>query len=69
MEANTMFWEIGIEVYTEAEDGKIKKNQEVHLVDAATMAEAEAKVSKEMDGLMSEFKIKNAKISKICSVY
>ena len=76
MEENTVlepqygFWEVSIVVNEEdSETGKVKKNKEVHLVDARDPQEVQTKVLEEMKGTMWDWSIESCKKSKINLVY
>lgn len=62
------FFQVTVEVDTETEKG-IKKVKEIHLVDAVSPADVDAKVAQMMEGTMVAWRISSLSISKISSVY
>lgn len=69
MEPEFNFYQVVIEKADEDENGKLKKVKEVHLVDGVNCTDVEKKVSEEMDGTLSDWKIVSMQQSKICVVY
>lgn len=65
---NNMFFQVTVEVDTETEKG-IKKVKEIHLVDAVSPADVDAKVAQMMEGTMFAWRISSLSISKISVVY
>lgn len=64
------FYQVTVVVNTEdMETGKAKKVKEIHLVDAVSPTEVEAKVTKEMEGTMWEWEIISMTKSKTNVVY
>lgn len=62
------FFQVTVEVDTETEKG-IKKVKEIHLVDAVSPADVDAKVAQMMEGTMFAWRISSLSISKISVVY
>lgn len=65
---DNMFFQVTVEVDTETEKG-IKKVKEIHLVDAVSPADVDAKVAQMMEGTMFSWRISSLSISKISVVY
>lgn len=65
---DNMFFQVTVEVDTETEKG-IKKVKEIHLVDAVSPADVDAKVAQMMEGTMFAWRISSLSISKISIVY
>lgn len=64
------FFAVTVEIEEEdSETGKIKKTKEEHLVDGKNVTDVESKVAKEMDGVISPWKIVKCQTSKIIAVY
>ena len=64
------FYAVSVEILTEdSNTGKIKKVKEEHLVEGHDCTEVERKVTNEMKGTMSDWKITNMKVSKITYIY
>ena len=64
------FFAVTVEIEEEdSETGKVKKIKEEHLVDGRNVTDVESKVAKEMDGIISPWKIVKCQTSKIISVY
>jgi len=64
------FFAVTVEIEEEdSETGKTKKIKEEHLVDGRNVTDVESKVAKEMDGIVSPWKIVKCQTSKIISVY
>lgn len=65
-----VFFSVTVEIQEEDPDtGKLKKVKEEHLVDGRNVTEVEAKVKKEMTGVLAEWKIVKCQTSKISVVY
>lgn len=74
VEAQEVFFEVGVDVYMEAENPKtgkisVKRVRETHLIDTKDPKEVQDKVVKEMEGSIYEWKIASIKLSKISVVY
>ena len=70
MHAKHGFYQVTVVVEVEdPESGKVKKQKELHLVDAVSPTDVETKVAKEMEGTMWEWEITAMTRSKIQVVY
>lgn len=64
------FYQVTIVIEMEdMETGKVKKQKEIHLVDAVSPTDVETKVAKEMEGTMWEWEITAMTRSKIQVIY
>lgn len=63
-----MYFTVSVKVSHEDDKGKIKKTTERYLVDAMSVTEAEARVTKALEGMTSEFEIVAAGLSRILEV-
>jgi hypothetical protein len=64
------YFEVKIEFSNEDENGKVKKQREVYLVDAISVTESEAKVMKYLEfmGETRDYEVKGSNESKISEV-
>lgn len=70
MHAQHGFYQVTVVVEVEdPESGKVKKQKELHLVDAVSPTDVETKVAKEMEGTMWDWEITAMTRSKIQVVY
>ena len=69
LEPKDHFWQVQIEILEEDENGKVKKNKEVHLVDSPTAGGCEKIVAEAMKGTIQEWKIVSVTLSKVIMVY
>jgi len=64
-----MYYTVAVKVETDNGNGKVKKNTERYLVDAMSVTEAEARVTKELTtGATTDFEITAAALSRIIGV-
>ena len=63
-----MYFTVSVKVSHEDDKGKIKKTTERYLVDAMSVTEAEARVTKALEGMTNEFEIVAASTSRIIEV-
>ncbi|MBQ3414869.1 MAG: DUF4494 family protein [Clostridia bacterium] len=63
------YWLVNLQIVEEDEKGKIKKNKEVHLVDAFDVVGVEKKVKEMMEGETREWTIQSITRSPIIEVY
>ena len=63
-----MYFTVSVKVSHEDDKGKIKKTTERYLVDAMSVTEAEARVTKALEGMTNEFEIVAAGTSRIIEV-
>lgn len=69
MDKNFYWYTVTIQFVVEDEQtGKIKKVKENHLVKAVSITDAETQVVKDLDGMMSDYRILNVTESKIIRV-
>ncbi len=63
-----MYFTVSVKVSHEDDKGKIKKTTERYLVDAMSVTEAEARVTKALEDMTNEFEIVAASTSRIIEV-
>lgn len=63
------YWLVNLQIVEEDDKGKIKKNKEVHLVDAFDVVGVEKKVKEMMDGETRDWTIQSIQRSPIIEVY
>jgi hypothetical protein len=63
-----MYFTVSVKVSHEDDKGKIKKVTERYLVDAMSVTEAEARVTKALEDYPNEFEIVSASTSRIIDV-
>jgi hypothetical protein len=68
LKKRNMYYTCKVQIKTEDDKGKIKKNTQTYLVDATGVTEVEAIVTKQFISFTGEWEIKSIAISPICSV-
>jgi hypothetical protein len=69
MEKNFYWYTVTVQFAVEDEQtGRIKKVKEIYLVKAVSITDAETQVAKDLDGMMSDYRILTATESKIIRV-
>jgi hypothetical protein len=63
-----MYYEVQVEIKTETESGKVRKNKETYLVQALSVVEAEANLTKDFEEYGDNWNVKSVKESKIVRV-
>ena len=63
------YWLVNLQIVEEDDKGKIKKNKEVHLVDAFDVVNVEKKVKEMMEGETRDWTIQSINRSPIIEVY
>ncbi len=63
-----MYFTVSVKVSHEDDKGKVKKTTERYLVDAMSVTEAEARVTKALEDMTNEFEIVAASTSRIIEV-
>jgi len=63
------YWLVNLQIISEDEKGKIKKNKEVHLVDAGDVGAVEVKIKEMMSGETRDWSILSIVRSPIIEVY
>ena len=63
-----MYYDVTVQITTETDKGTPKKKNELYLVDAMSVTEAEARVVKLFEGFTMDFEVKQIKISKVVEV-
>ena len=69
MDKNFYWYSVTVQFVVEDEQtGKVKKVKETYLVKAISITDAETQVAKDLDGMMSDYRILTATESKIMRV-
>jgi hypothetical protein len=69
MDKNFYWYSVTVQFVVEDEQtGKVKKVKETYLVKAVSITDAETQVAKDLDGMMSDYRILTATESKIIRV-
>jgi hypothetical protein len=69
MDKNFYWYTVTVQFVVEDEQtGKVKKVKEIYLVKAVSITDAETQVAKDLDGMMSDYRILNVAESKIIRV-
>jgi len=62
------YFDVKIEFKTEDDNGKVKKVKETYLVEAVSVTDAEAIVTKKFEGGMSDFKVSSVSEKKYMDI-